>query len=918
MKVIKILGSIILVLILSIIVLPIVFKGEIAEQVQKTMDENLNAKVTIDDFGLSLISSFPDFSLDIKGVSVIGKGEFENISLAKIGLIETQLDLMSVVSGDQIKVKKIGISDAYFHVIVNQDSLANYDIAVASTDTSVVEEEIVTDSEEEEGTFSLGINEYYLKNINVIYDDQPGAMYAEIVNLNHNGKGDMTLDVYNFQTQTNIEELTFKMEKLKYLNKANLDVKLNIGVDMLNNKYTFNENHFGINDLMLHFDGYVALPDEETTELDLSFSTEKSTFKSVLSLVPAIYMTDFETIKTEGNFALDGMAKGKLVGDQLPAFNLNLKVDQGRFQYPDLPKAGENIAIDLNVKNPGGSDDNTIVNLKNFHIELGGNPIDLKALVTTPVSDANIDAQLLAKMDLASLKDVLPTEAGEQYEGKIDADVLMKGKVSTLEAEDYENFDLKGSIILEGVTYQDSSLDYPVKVNKADFQFSPKSIEMAEFNCLIGKSDIQGKGLISGFLPYYFNDNTITGDVSLTSTLLDLNELAGEDETTETATGEADESSDVTSEDSTVAGVELIPNNIDFVMNTSFATVLYDNITMTNMLGKITVRDEKMSMDNLEMNMLDGQLIMNGFYETKNPKAPSVNFELDINKFDIPKTYNTFNTVEKLAPIAENAYGSFSTDMKLICVLDEKMEPVNESISGGGKFQTKEVQIKDSDVLNQMAALLKQEQLKDPKFTDVDITYEFTDGRVFVKPFDVKMGDYKATIEGSNGFDLTLDYLVATKVPTSALGDASKMAGGLLDQFNQATGANVSMGETIEVKVKIGGTVEKPTIKPVFGNMSGGGDESGKMTDQAKKMAQEELDKLAKQAEDSLRKEAARLQKEAEEMARKEVEKLQKEAEEAAKKEAEKLQKEAEAAAKKEADRLLKEAEDKLKGLFKK
>ena len=917
MKVLKIFGSIILVLLLLIIVLPIVFKGEIAEQVQKTMDENLNAKVTIDDFGLSLISSFPDFSLEIKGVSVVGKGEFENISLAKIGLIETQLDLISVVSGEQIKVKRIGISDAYFHVIVNKDTLANYDIALASSDTAEVENAQVTEKEEE-GTFSLGISEYYLKNINVVYDDQPGDMFAEIVNLNHNGKGDMTLDIYNFQTQTNIEELTFKMEKLKYLNKANLDVKLDIGVDMINSKYTFNENHFGINDLMLHFDGFIALPNENTTELDLTFSTEKSTFKSILSLVPAIYMTDFETIKTDGNFSLSGMAKGKMVGDNLPAFNLDLKVDQGRFQYPDLPKAGENIAIDLNVKNPGGSDDNTIVNLRNFHIELGGNPIDLKAFVTTPVSDANIDAQLIAKMDLASLKDVLPTESGEQYEGKIDADVLMKGKVSTLEAEDYENFDLKGAIILEGVTYQDSSLDYPVKVQRADFQFSPKSVEMAEFNCLLGKSDIQGRGLISGFLPYYFNDQTITGDVSLTSTLLDLNELSGEEETSDPSIEETEESTQMTSVDSSGSGVELVPGNIDFIMNTSFATVLYDNITMTNMLGKITVKDEKMSMDNLEMNMLDGKMTMNGFYETKNPEAPSVNFELDINQFDIPKTYNTFNTVEKLAPIAENAYGSFSTDMKLVCVLDENMEPINESISGGGKFQTKEVQIKDSEVLNQMAVLLKQNQLKDPKFTNVDISYEFKDGRVFVKPFDLKMGDYKATIEGSNGFDLTLDYNVATKVPTSALGDVSKMAGGLLDQFNKATGAKVSMGESIDVKVKIGGTVEKPTIKPVFGKISGDSGESGKMTDQAKQMAQEELDKLKKQAEDSLRKEAARLQKEAEEMARKEAEKLQKQAEEAARKEAEKLQKQAEEAAKKEADRLKKEAEDALKGFFKK
>ena len=474
MKVFKIIGGILLVILLLLILLPFIFQGKIAEEIQKAMDDNLNASVVIGNVDLSLISSFPSFGLEINDIQVAGKGIYEGVELAKIGSIETKLDLMSVINGDQIKINKLGISDAYFVVHVNSDTIANYDVIKTSGETGI-ETEVKETEVETESAFSMAVEEYFLKNINVEYTNKPGDIYAKIENLTHTGSGDMTTDIFNFATQTNIDLLTVKSGGVKYLNQAKLDVKLDIGVDIPNSKYTFNKNHFGINDLMLKFDGFIALPDDETPELDLTFSTEKSTFKSILSLVPSVYMTDFESVKTSGDFALSGMAKGKLKGDDYPAFNLDLKVNNGRFQYPDLPKAGENINIDLKVKNPGGSDDNTIVNLKVFHIELAGNPIDLKAKVTTPVSDANIAARLMADIDLSTLNDVIPSESGEKYTGKINADITIKGRISNLEAEDYENFDAKGSMIMEGITYRDSSLDYDVVVNKMDFQFTTTS-----------------------------------------------------------------------------------------------------------------------------------------------------------------------------------------------------------------------------------------------------------------------------------------------------------------------------------------------------------------------------------------------------------------------------------------------------------
>lgn len=50
---------------------------------------------------------------------------------------------------------------------------------------------------------------------------------------------------------------------------------------------------------MLNFAGAVKMPDDNI-DVDLVFSTSRTEFKSLLSMVPAIYMKDFEGCKHRG------------------------------------------------------------------------------------------------------------------------------------------------------------------------------------------------------------------------------------------------------------------------------------------------------------------------------------------------------------------------------------------------------------------------------------------------------------------------------------------------------------------------------------------------------------------------------------------------------------------------------------------
>ena len=99
-------------------------------------------------------------------------------------------------------------------------------------------------------------------------------------------------------------------------------------------------------------------------------------------------------------------------------------------------------------------------------------------------------------------------------------------------------------------------------------------------------------------------------------------------------------------------------------------------------------------MEKLKMNLLDGSVTMNGFYDTKNQKKPLIQYNLEINELDIQKTFAAFNTVQKLAPIGKYAFGKFSTTLEnLNGTLTEEMMPDLNTLTANGSLRTKSVQI---------------------------------------------------------------------------------------------------------------------------------------------------------------------------------------------------------------------------------
>ena len=581
--------------------------------------------------------------------------------------------------------------------------------------------------------------------------------------------GDMAQDLTSLELTSSTERLNLIMGGIRYIKDAMLDIGINLDADMINSVYTLMDNTFIINELVLMLDGKVTMPEGGDIGVDINFKTKETSFKSLLSMVPAVYMRDFQDVQTDGELALSGSIRGNLTEEHTPSADIKLLVNNARFEYPDLPKSAERIHIDVDIHYDGIQNDNSIVDVNRFHVELGDNPVDFSMHLVTPISDPKINAILAAKIDFSTLADVVPME-DMSLTGTLDANIDLMGKMSSLENERYDEFKADGSLKLQKFEMQSPDIPQSVFINSTVMNFSPRYVDLAEFDATIGSSDVRMNGKLENYLSYLFEDGMIAGKLNLESNLLDLNEFMPE-ETGEEEAIPADEAADEPpAADTLDASAIEIPGNIDFVFTSSIKKVLFNKLDIDNLFGQIIIRDKKVIMRQLSMELLKGKVIMSGEYNTQDMKSPLVDLSLNVDKIDIPSAFKSLVTIQMLAPIAERTSGSVSTNLDFTSFLGEGMTPLMNSIVAKGKLGSEKITIEKTETFEMINGILKTDKFSDIIMKDLAIEYSVRNGRVYIEPYHTMIGNTDLVMGGDQGLDQTMNYEMKMKIPRSDLG----------------------------------------------------------------------------------------------------------------------------------------------------
>lgn len=773
-KTVIIISSVLAFLIVVIIVIPVFFKPALIDATKSSLNKRFNAQVEFQDFKLSMFSNFPKLTLELQNVIIKGKDEFQTDTLLFVDNAAAKMSLFSIFRKTGRSIEEISLENPKLNLLTGKTGNENWNIETENIDNQLSKTLVKT--EKSEKPFTLQLEKIEIKNGTLTYNDREINMFQIFDKVNLNLKGKMYGSSAELTVEGIAESFSVEYEGVSYISNVSLKTtsKLVVDYDIMNISIT--ENELLMNRLPMQVTGLIQIP-SDSIYFDLAIKTKNSEFENFLALVPPGYEEYLKKIKTTGTASVNGTVKGFYFNEIYPAVDLKIEVANGNLKYTDLPEEIKNIRADISLAKPQGEIDLTELWIKNAHLEIKNNPVDLTLLLKNPVTDPWFDGAFVGTVNFDQLKNALPLDS-VNISGTLDANIFVKGNYSSVEKEEYDKLNVSGIVLLDDFLYDSRQLNQKVVVTEGKLDFSPQHVNLSKFNLKLGQSDLNLTGKVSNYLNYILKDGTLKGDLQLVSSFVNINELLRirkkKIQISEKQNSESIKTTETTpnstERDSSEKLAFDIPKDIDFIFHSSIEKAVFDKLPMSDIKGLISAKNGKLLLNGLNLKTLDGELKLSGSYENTEENKPLVDFNMDMNGLDIPAAFQSLSGFQKMAPIAAHSEGKINTSLKIKGQLNSSFKIIPTSIDGAGMFGTKNLRITNSSVFKELKGILKPEKLQNVTIDDFSANFNIENGDINLKPFKTKIAGQETTVLGTLSAENLLNMRLDFKVNRDAFG----------------------------------------------------------------------------------------------------------------------------------------------------
>lgn len=596
------LGGLVFVALLAaaVFLAPVLFGDRIREEVTKQIDRYVDADVAYGDVELTLLRDFPRLSLVLDDLAVEGRGAFDTVRLAAVGELAVAVDFWSAVGDGPIGIRSVELVRPDLHVVTLADGRTNTDIL-----RNLGEAADTAAATPAGGSTAIELDRYAVVDGELTYDDRAAGLYVHVADLDHEGSGDFTATRFALDTRTTVGALDLVSAGIPYARAASVAYDAELLVDTEAETLTLADNDLTFNELHLAAEGVVGLPQEDgSVAVDVSFAAPQQDFRALWSAVPATFTRDLTGLKTSGRFALTGEVEGTYAPEpaSLPAFVVDLAVDDASVQYPDLPRAITALDVRVGARSAGADLADLLVDVERFAFRLGANPFAGSLRIRDSVTDPAFDLDVEGRLDLADVAQAIPLEGVDELAGLIALDVEARGTASGAQ-RDLRSIRAEGLASFTDVVYvAEGTPRIEVADGKARFRGSEMVLEPTRVRA--GSSDVTVEGTLTDVFALATETGTLGGNFAARAGRLDANEWLAPAEAPAPVT-DAEIPAD--------AGVATRPfDRFDVAFDLSADELLYDVYALTDVVARGDVTADDLTLATARADIAGSDLALEG------------------------------------------------------------------------------------------------------------------------------------------------------------------------------------------------------------------------------------------------------------------------------------------------------------------
>ncbi len=834
-RIAQLLLALFLLVLAALIIIPNLYKSRLLQELQTAINSELNATLHFSDASLSLFHDFPNLSLEVEELSLTGTQEFAADTLFQTEKLSFTLSLTELLIRQNAQVEKIELLKPNLKAIVLENGQSNWE---AMMEAGLSEPDTSSTSS---GSGEFTLKQFLLHQAKISYTDHQSKLYFETAETDLSLQFHLKETIMDLLLDLSMKNLNLQASSMNLLSNATIDYSAGIEFDTEAFRFQFNENHAKINEFPLSLNGWIAMPNE-SIDMDLEVEIPSTEIKPLLSLLPPEFRADFNQIEAMGTLSFLLMAKGTYLDEQLPAFRAELKVANGFIQYPDLPQAINRLELDFVASNPGGTADQTHLNLKNLELLIGQNPLQARFTLTQALSDPNIDLYWNTNLQLEDFRSAMPL-TNEVLEGNLTSEMEIRGKLSDWEQNRLENLYAQGSLSLKNFLFQTDELPHSIQIPQAEAELGTRNLIVRQALLQLGESDLEIQANLSNLMPWLLSAQaTLYGNIDLKSNYWNADEWMSEDES-------------ATPSDTTAMSFVEVPQHIELTGNIKMDQVIYDQMTLGQVRGNLSIKDQRISVLPFELELFKAHVQLQGFYQSSASKQADLNMKFTIDGMEIEPAVKQFSNLGRLAPILAYTQGSIDAELQLTTEFDSLMNMNLDRTESSGLLRSNQLRIVQNNLFERLATISGREELREPELKNIQVRYRIENGNLFVEPVRWRILNRELEYSGNHYLAGTIDSRLLIPIPLNE-------AIGLLPELENNLPAEWLPTTNVPLYIHLEGPLNQPEFRFSLKESSKSG----------KEIIQNQVDKQIDKQKEALEKKAREILRKAEEQKKKVLE----------------------------------------------
>ena len=433
--------------ILIAVVLNFIFTSEkLTPIVLEAANRNLNAKLDMKSVELTFFSTFPRFGVQLTDGTLVSKAIRDTLwqrtdTLVSFKKAVAVVNPMDYLRQQKISIHRLALEHADIYAYKNKDGIANWDITVPDTVQSAS-----SPTGDAMNISELDIRQISIQHATVTMDDRDTRIFANLWDTDLTLKANMKKGHSMLAVDFRNKNLLFWQDGQLLANRIATHLRTDLELNTARHSLLLHDAMIDINGTKLGVKGTVRRDTAaKAIDVDLQYGLHTPSLETVLHMIPESILKKAE-VSAGGEVSFIGTLKGMYGKQKMPLATLDIRIKDAFARYAGLPYGIDKVNADFSARIDLMRNTPSCLNLKIFQFKGADTDILADMKVDNLLTDPDITFHTRSTVDLNTLAQIFPLQEGIGMDGKMDTDLKLRCRLSTLKKQDWGRVKMQGKI----------------------------------------------------------------------------------------------------------------------------------------------------------------------------------------------------------------------------------------------------------------------------------------------------------------------------------------------------------------------------------------------------------------------------------------------------------------------------------------